>query len=170
MGHASFVEMKPDRAGNTACNARFPSLLAVGAIHHYLIKQGVRSNVSLVVECGDARSTHHFATLLGYGANAINPYMVYDILRHSLKKGRVESTSANTELDAYFEKVKNYQKAIGKGLLKIFAKMGISTLESYQGWIVMCVGCDIGRSASSTTMSAPCPISTASGVSRLQSV
>jgi len=110
-----------------------PSLLAVGAIHHYLIKQGVRSNVSLVVECGDARSTHHFATLLGYGANAINPYMVYDILRHSLKEGRVESTSANTELDAYFEKVKNYQKAIGKGLLKIFAKMGISTLESYQG-------------------------------------
>ena len=69
-----------------------PSLLAVGAIHHYLIKQGVRSNVSLVVECGDARSTHHFATLLGYGANAINPYMVYDILRHSLKEGRVEST------------------------------------------------------------------------------
>jgi glutamate synthase (NADPH/NADH) large chain len=110
-----------------------PSLLAVGAIHNYLVKQGVRSNVSLIIESGDVRSTHHFATLLGYGANAVNPYMVYDILRHSLKEGRVKSTSANNELQAYFEKINNYQKAIGKGLLKIFAKMGISTLESYQG-------------------------------------
>lgn len=110
-----------------------PSLLAVGAIHHYLIKQGVRSNVSLVVECGDARSTHHFATLLGYGANALNPYMVYDVLRHSLKEGRLSFDSDQDELSVYFEMVSNYKSAIGKGLLKIFAKMGISTLESYQG-------------------------------------
>jgi len=114
--------------------APVPSLLAVGAIHHHLIEQGVRSNVAIVVESGDARSTHHMATLLGYGANAINPYMVYDILRHNLRSGRLGTHSTDDEvLEAYFDGVDRYRNAIGNGLLKIFAKMGISTLESYQG-------------------------------------
>ena len=110
-----------------------PALLAVGAIHHYLIKQGVRSNVSLIVESGDTRTTHHFATLFGYGANAVNPYMVYDILRHSVKNNRLEKDLDKDDLNTYFEYVNNYKVAIGNGLLKIFAKMGISTFESYQG-------------------------------------
>lgn len=113
-----------------------PSLLAVGAIHHYLIQQGVRSNVSLIVESGDTRTTHHFAALLGYGANAINPYMVYDIIRNEMRVGRLggfSNASAEEFLQAYIGFTTNYIQAIGKGLLKIFAKMGISTLESYQG-------------------------------------
>lgn len=113
-----------------------PSLLSVGAIHHYLIQQGVRSNVGLVVESGDVRSTHHFATLLGYGANAINPYMAFDILKNELRSGKLfpgESLTTDQQIEVYFNLVSNYQKAVGNGLLKIFAKMGISTLESYQG-------------------------------------
>ena len=114
--------------------APIPSLLAVGAVHHHLIEQGVRSNVAIIVESGDARTTHHMATLLGYGANAINPYMVYDILRHNLRSGRLGAYHrVDDVLDAYFDAVERYRKAIGDGLLKIFAKMGISTLESYQG-------------------------------------
>ena len=115
-----------------AAKAAIPSLLAVGAVHHHLIERGVRSNVGLIVETGDARSTHHIASLIGYGANAVNPFMVYDILRHALRSGRLENSS-EAGLEGYFQRVDNYRDAIGKGLLKIFAKMGISTLESYQG-------------------------------------
>ena len=115
-----------------AAKAAIPSLLAVGAVHHHLIERGVRSNVGLIVETGDARSTHHIASLIGYGANAVNPFMVYDILRHALRSGRLENSS-EAGLEGYFKRVDNYRDAIGKGLLKIFAKMGISTLESYQG-------------------------------------
>lgn len=115
-----------------AAKAAIPSLLAVGAVHHHLIERGVRSNVGLIVETGDARSTHHIASLIGYGANAVNPFMVYDILRHALRSGRLKNSS-EAGLEGYFLRVDNYRDAIGKGLLKIFAKMGISTLESYQG-------------------------------------
>ena len=101
-------------------------------MHHHLIERGVRSNVGLIVETGDARSTHHIASLIGYGANAVNPFMVYDILRHALRSGRLEN-NREAGLEGYFQRVNNYRDAIGKGLLKIFAKMGISTLESYQG-------------------------------------
>jgi glutamate synthase (NADPH/NADH) large chain len=112
-----------------------PSLLAVGAIHHYLIQQGVRSNVSIIVESGDTRSTHHAATLFGYGANAVNPYMVFDILRHEMRSGKLgayDLDDANSFSKSYRTMVEHYIKAMGSGLLKIFAKMGISTLESYQ--------------------------------------
>ena len=73
--------------------SRHSPLLAVGAVHHHLIERGVRSNVGLIVETGDARSTHHIASLIGYGANAVNPFMVYDILRHALRSGRTEETA-----------------------------------------------------------------------------
>lgn len=108
-------------------HAPIPSLLAVGAIHHHLIRNGRRVRAGLVVESGDARETHHFATLIGYGANAVNPYMAFDSIANLVKKGKLDK-------DITVEQAhKNYIKAIGEGLLKIFSKMGISTLQSYHG-------------------------------------
>ena len=107
--------------------APIPSLMAVGAVHHHLIRKGLRSLTSIVVESGDVRETHHFATLIGYGASAINPYMAYATIA-GLKKRNVFDKSA--KLDKLFE---TYNKAVGKGLLKIMSKIGISTLQSYQG-------------------------------------
>ncbi|MCO6477113.1 MAG: glutamate synthase large subunit [Phaeodactylibacter sp.] len=107
--------------------APIPSLLAVGAVHHHLIRNGLRSLTSIVVESGDVRETHHFATLIGYGASAINPYMAYATIA-GLKKHNV--FEKNAKLEKLFE---TYNKAVGKGLLKIMSKIGISTLQSYQG-------------------------------------
>ncbi|GAB5554057.1 MAG: glutamate synthase large subunit [Saprospiraceae bacterium] len=107
--------------------APIPSLLAVGAIHHHLIQVGLRAHTSLVVETGDVRETHHFATLIGYGASAVNPYMAYATIA-SLKDSGVFDPALELE-----DLVQKYTKAIGKGLLKIMSKIGISTLQSYQG-------------------------------------
>jgi glutamate synthase (NADPH/NADH) large chain len=107
--------------------APIPSLLAVGAIHHHLINEGLRSLTSLVVESGDVRETHHFATLIGYGASAVNPYMAYFTIAGLRKIG---AFGTDKDLDSLF---KGYNKAVGKGLLKIMSKIGISTLQSYQG-------------------------------------
>ena len=115
-----------DRSAD-AYRAPIPSLLAVGAIHHHLIKEGLRSLTSIVVEAGDIRETHHFATLIGYGASAANPYMAYATLANLKKKNFFEEAF---KLEKLFE---IYNKAIGKGLLKIMSKIGISTLQSYQG-------------------------------------
>ena len=106
--------------------APIPSLLAVGAIHHHLIKEGLRGSTSLIVEAGDVRETHHFATLIGFGASAINPYLAFSSLASLKKKGLFSDTG-------YFEIYKIYQKAVGKGLLKIMSKIGISMLQAYQG-------------------------------------
>ncbi|WP_229130302.1 glutamate synthase large subunit [Ancylomarina sp. 16SWW S1-10-2] len=108
-------------------HAPIPSLLAVGAIHHHLIENGLRVRVGLIVEAGDVRETHHFATLIGYGANAINPYMAFDTIV-SLEANKLSPKNLTNEIA-----FKNYIAAIGNGLLKIFSKMGISTLQSYQG-------------------------------------
>lgn len=108
-------------------NAPIPSLLATGAVHHHLIKEGLRSKVGLIVEAGDVRETHHFATLVGYGAHAINPYLAFETIVDSKEKGLIHATVSNEKLFG------NYVKAIGNGLLKIFSKMGISTLQSYHG-------------------------------------
>jgi len=108
-------------------NAPIPSLLAVGAIHHHLIHLGLRGSTSIVVEAGDVRQTHHFATLIGYGASAINPYMAYATLEHLNEKGFFEQPYSEKDI------IYRYNKAIGKGLLKIMSKIGISTLQSYQG-------------------------------------
>jgi glutamate synthase (NADPH/NADH) large chain len=115
-----------DRNAN-AYHAPIPSLLAVGAIHHHLIRAGLRGSTSIVVEAGDVRETHHFATLIGYGASAINPYMSYATIADLKQKGVFD---AEMNLD---QLIARYKKAVNKGLLKIMSKIGISTLQSYQG-------------------------------------
>ena len=115
-----------DRAVNSN-QAAIPAMLAVGAVHHHLIRKGLRAKCDIVVETGDARETHHFATLIGYGANAINPYLVTETIIDLQKKNKLDS---ETPSDTLFE---NYRKGVNGGLLKIFSKMGISTLQSYHG-------------------------------------
>ena len=102
-----------------------PALLATAAVHHHLIRTGLRTSVGLVVETGEAREVHHFALLAGYGAEAINPYLAFETLADM---GRLFPESVNTE-----KAVKQYIKSIGKGLLKVMSKMGISTYQSYCG-------------------------------------
>jgi glutamate synthase (NADPH/NADH) large chain len=102
-----------------------PALLATAAVHHHLVKQGLRMQTGLVVETGEAREVHHFCVLAGYGAEAINPYLAFD----TLEEIRVRQ---DLPLSAY-EVQKNYIKAIGKGILKVMSKMGISTYQSYCG-------------------------------------
>ncbi|MBT8219246.1 MAG: glutamate synthase large subunit, partial [Bacteroidia bacterium] len=107
--------------------APIPSLLATGAIHHHLIQSGLRNLTSIVVEAGDIRETHHLATLVGYGANAVNPYLSFATIRE-LAKDRYfeEDRSIEEYIDAYIY-------AMGSGLLKIMSKIGISMLRSYHG-------------------------------------
>ncbi|RME96285.1 MAG: glutamate synthase subunit alpha, partial [Bacteroidetes bacterium] len=107
--------------------APIPSLLATGAIHHHLVRKGLRAQTSLVVEAGDIRETHHVATLIGYGASAVNPYLTYATISDLYNRGVLDGSVAR---DAH---IKTYNKAVGKGLLKIMSKIGISTLQSYQG-------------------------------------
>ncbi|MEM1119899.1 MAG: glutamate synthase large subunit, partial [Bacteroidota bacterium] len=115
-----------DKASSSTL-APIPSLLATGAIHHHLIKNGLRGSTSLVIESGDTRETHHFATLIGFGASAVNPYMAIATISQLRKKGIFDEKYSLDDCIAI------YQKAIGKGLLKIMSKIGISTLQSYQG-------------------------------------
>ncbi len=102
-----------------------PALLATSAVHHHLVRAGLRTDSGLVVETGSAREVHHFAVLAGYGAEAINPYLAFETLA-SLKDDLPEELSES-------EISKRYIKAVGKGLLKVFSKMGISTYQSYCG-------------------------------------
>ncbi|MBR0115864.1 MAG: glutamate synthase large subunit [Prevotella sp.] len=102
-----------------------PSLLAVSAVHHYLISVGKRVQTALIVESGEIRETMHAALLLGYGASALCPYMTFAILDDLVKKGKIQEDYSTAE--------KNYIKAVKKGLFKIMAKMGISTIRSYRG-------------------------------------
>lgn len=108
-------------------HAAIPSLLATAAVHHHLIRKGLRGQVGIVVEAGDVWEVHHFACLLGFGATAINPYLALATLRSSKQNGALETSLTWEELR------KNYIKAVCDGLLKVFSKMGISTLQSYQG-------------------------------------
>ncbi|MEM9328112.1 MAG: glutamate synthase large subunit [Bacteroidota bacterium] len=115
--------------------APIPGLLAVGAIHHHLVDQKLRTKAGLVAECSDAWETHHFATMIGYGASAIYPYLTYDTIRQAYERGQLNNAQP---LEEYFD---NYIKGVGKGLLKILSKMGISTLQSYQSaQIFECIG------------------------------
>ena len=111
--------------GSSEDQAFIPSLLAVSAVHHYLISVGKRVQTALIVESGEIRETMHAALLLGYGASALCPYMVFAILDDLVKKGKIQEDYATAE--------KNYIKAVKKGLFKIMAKMGISTIRSYRG-------------------------------------
>ena len=102
-----------------------PSLLAVSAVHHYLIGVGKRVQTALIVESGEIRETMHAALLLGYGASALCPYMAFAILDDLVRRQQIQEDYATAE--------KNYIKAVKKGLFKIMAKMGISTIRSYRG-------------------------------------
>ena len=108
-------------------HAAIPSLLCVSAVHHHLIRKGYRGQVGIVVEAGDVWEVHHFACLIGFGATAINPYLALATIRTMKSTGKWE-----TDLD-WYDLRKNYVKAVCYGLLKVFSKMGISTLQSYQG-------------------------------------
>ncbi|MGM0370304.1 MAG: glutamate synthase large subunit [Bacillota bacterium] len=111
--------------------AAIPSLLAVSAVHNYLIENGKRAGVDLVVETGEAREVMHFALLVGYGALAVNPYLALDTISYMSDQGLYLT---EVEEEARLEKRKRkYLKAINKGLLKIMSKMGISTIQSYRG-------------------------------------
>jgi glutamate synthase (NADPH/NADH) large chain len=113
--------------------APIPALMATGAIHHHLIETGLRMKTSLVVESGDVRETHHFATLIGYGANAVNAYMAYETIAELKDKGVFGVFDEELKGKATVNLFKTYNKAVGKGLLKIMSKIGISTVQSYHG-------------------------------------
>ncbi len=104
-----------------------PALLATSAVHQHLIRQGLRVETGLVVETGSAREIHHFATLAGYGAEAINPYLAFETLMDMHERGELAQDLAKEEIEP------RYIKAVGKGLYKVMSKMGISTYQSYCG-------------------------------------
>ncbi|MFU8894359.1 MAG: glutamate synthase large subunit [Luteolibacter sp.] len=108
-----------------AKHAAIPTLLATGGLHHHLVRSGTRTKVSLIFETGEAREVHHFSTLIGYGADAINPYMAFDSIHQMI---------ADDMLDTPFDKAcYNFIKGSIKGVVKTMAKMGISTVASYRG-------------------------------------
>ncbi|MCW7490756.1 glutamate synthase large subunit [Leptospira meyeri] len=107
--------------------AAIPSLLAVAGLHHYLIREGLRTKAGIVLESGEPREVAHFALLCGYGANAINPYLAFETIADLSQQGLLP------EIPNYKDAKKKYIKSIGKGLFKVFSKMGISTLQSYCG-------------------------------------
>ncbi len=119
--------------------APIPSLLAVAAVHHHLVLERTRLRAGIIVESGEPREVHHFATLIGYGASAINPYLLLETLDSMVAEGRVVRTGENGSPPAQpvvlsaEEAAQNLVKAIGKGLLKTISKMGISTIQSYRG-------------------------------------
>jgi glutamate synthase (ferredoxin) len=106
-------------------HAAIPALLASAGLHHHLIRTGARTRVGLVLESGEPREVHHFCLLLGYGIQAFNPYMVYESLNDMIHEGMLNLS--------YYDAVKGYNKAVIKGVVKVMAKMGISTIKSYCG-------------------------------------
>ena len=108
-----------------AFHVPIPSLLATAAVHHHLVRAGLRTETGLIVESGAAREVHHFSTLAGYGAEAVNPWLAYETLASLVREKRLDAPCEEVEA--------HYIKAIGKGLLKVMAKMGISTYQSYCG-------------------------------------
>jgi glutamate synthase domain-containing protein 2/glutamate synthase domain-containing protein 1/glutamate synthase domain-containing protein 3 len=113
--------------GVNAETVPIPSLLATSGVHHHLVREGSRTRCGLVIETGEAREVHHFALLTGYGAGAVNPYLAFSTLRQMLSENYFPDEFTYEKLE------KNYVKAVGKGLLKVMSKMGISTQHSYRG-------------------------------------
>src|SRR5579883_2089347 len=107
--------------------APIPSLLALSAVHNHLVREGSRTQVALIIESGEPREVMHFCLLIGYGASAVNPYLAIETLEDQAARGNLSGGVA------FETALKNYKKAINKGLLKVFSKMGISTLQSYRG-------------------------------------
>jgi glutamate synthase (ferredoxin) len=106
--------------------APIPALLAVAGVHHHLIRQGTRTRVGLVLESGEPREVHHYATLIGYGCGAINPYLAFETIGEMIRQGLLVNIDHKTAC-------KNYIKAVTKGSIKVASKIGISTLQSYRG-------------------------------------
>ena len=104
-----------------------PSILATAAVHHYLIREKLRSNADIILESGDIRETHHFAAVIGYGAAAVNPYLALESMFGLRDEGVLDTNLSNDQI------TEKYIAAVGSGLLKTFSKMGISTLQSYLG-------------------------------------
>ncbi len=103
------------------------SLMACGAVHHHLVKKAKRTRIGIVLESGEAREVHHHCLLIGYGADAINPYLTFEALRQACRDGHLEDEYTDETIIAA------YRKGVAKGMLKVMAKMGISTLQSYKG-------------------------------------
>jgi glutamate synthase (ferredoxin) len=106
--------------------APIPALLAIAGLHHYLIREGLRTRVSLVLETAEAREVHHFALLIGYGVSAINPYLAFETIDDMIQEGLLPTVDHKTAC-------KNYVKASSKGVIKVASKMGISAIQSYRG-------------------------------------
>ncbi len=136
--------------------APIPSLLLTSAVHHHLIREKTRTQVGLVVEAGDVREVHHVALLIGYGAAAVNPYLAMETVE-DLVRARLPSPSVTPE-----KAVANLIKALGKGVLKVMSKMGISTVASYRGAQVFEADRPRRRSSSTSTSPAPSASSAAS--------
>ncbi len=113
--------------GVSADRVALSSLLAVGAVHHHLVKQAKRTRIGLILETGEAREVHHHCLLCGYGADAINPYLAFESLWQSQRDGLLPEDMSDEKI------VSAYCKGVAKGMLKVMAKMGISTLQSYKG-------------------------------------
>ena len=107
-------------------NIALSSLLACSTVHHHLIKKEMRTRIGIVIETGEAREVHHHCLLIGYGADAINPYLAFESLWQARQDGLLDQIS-------FDDMVKAYKKGVAKGILKVMAKMGISTLQSYKG-------------------------------------
>ncbi len=112
--------------GVDAEHAPIPALLAVAGLHHHLIREGTRCKVGLVLESGEPREVHHFSLLIGYGVRVINPYLAFETLDNMIQEGELVGID-------HAKAVKNYIKAVGKGVMKVMSKMGISTVQSYCG-------------------------------------
>ncbi len=123
-GGARFVVLS-DRDSD-ANRAPIPSLLLTSAVHHHLVRTKQRSQVSLLVEAGDVREVHHVALLIGYGAACVNPYLAMESVEDLVRSGALQGVSAD-------QAIRNLIKALGKGVLKVMSKMGISTVASYRG-------------------------------------
>jgi glutamate synthase (ferredoxin) len=114
--------------GVDAGHAPVPMLLAIAGLHHHLIRQGTRGGVAVIAETGEAREVHHFCLLIGYGASAVNPYLALDSVVDAAGRGALPGGLTDAA-----KAVKNYVKAVNKGVLKVCSKMGISTVQSYRG-------------------------------------
>src|SRR5512143_670735 len=111
--------------GHDAEDAPIPSLLAVAAVHHHLIREGTRTRIGLVLESGEPREVHHFALLIGYGASAVNPYLAFETIHDLVRQGLVPGPAEEAE--------KKFAKGVAKSIVKVISKMGISTIQSYHG-------------------------------------
>ena len=111
--------------GHDATDAPIPALLALSSVQHHLLREGSRTRVGLVLETGEPREVHHFCLLIGYGASAVNPYVAFETIHDQIRQEMISGSAGDAE--------KRYVKAVNKGIVKVISKMGISTVQSYQG-------------------------------------